>query len=232
MKSPKIHIIIPVLNEEKQIETLLSYLFKCISRKSAIEIIVVDGGSNDATLTLAASFNVKILRSTKGRAKQMNYAASHCAGDVLYFLHADTFPPKNFTEQISKAYSKGVDAGCFRMRFNSSNRFLSFFAWFSRFNFPLCRGGDQSLFVTQALFKQLDGYNERYEIYEDTEFITRLYKTGNFRVLKDYVITSDRKYRAVGFAKLQYYFGIIHLKNAFGASPEQLHRYYKKNITG
>lgn len=230
LKLPKIHIIIPVLNEEGQIEALLTYLFTCLKGKASVEIIVVDGGSNDATLNLARSYGVTVLQSPKGRAKQMNYAASHYTGDVLYFLHADTLPPKNFIELISEAHKKGIKAGCFRMRFNSNNQFLAFFAWFTRFNFSICRGGDQSLFVDQKLFERLGGYNERYEIYEDTEFITRLYHATNFKVLKAYVTTSDRKYQKVGFTKLQYFFGIIHLKSILGAEPEQLYSYYKRKI--
>ncbi|NNL01967.1 MAG: glycosyl transferase family 2, partial [Eudoraea sp.] len=92
-------------------------------------------------------------------------------------------------------------------------------------------GGDQSLFITRELFNTSGGYNESYKIYEDNEFIGRLYKLTNFIILPDQVRTSARKYEQIGNLKLQFYFGIIHLKNYLGADPEQLYQYYKRKIS-
>jgi predicted glycosyltransferase involved in capsule biosynthesis len=150
---------------------------------------------------------------------------------VLYFLHADTFPPKNFDKIILSAIQKGNETGCFRMKFDSESKFLSFFSWFSRINHKICRGGDQSLFITKELFIRSGGYDESYKIYEDNEFIGRLYKLTNFIILPDQVRTSARKYEQIGKFKLQFYFGIIHLKNYLGANPEQLYQYYKRKIS-
>lgn len=116
------------------------------------------------------------------------------------------------------------------MKFDTSKIFLQFFAWFSRVNHKLCRGGDQSLFVEKELFQKTKGFNEDYIIYEDTEFIGRLYKTTKFTVLPQYVITSARKYEQLGTVRLQYHFGMIHLKSLLGFGPEKLYDYYKKNI--
>jgi hypothetical protein len=102
--------------------------------------------------------------------------------------------------------------------------------WFSRINLKICRGGDQSLFVTKELWDISKGFNEAFIIYEDNEFIGRLYKLGNFKVLPQTVITSARKYNKNGTIKLQYHFGVIHLIKLLGASPERLYRYYQKNI--
>ena len=151
---------------------------------------------------------------------------------MLYFLHADTLPPLNFDRFILEAIAEGCGAGCFSMRFDSPSPFLRFFAWFTRFNHPLCRGGDQSLFVERSVFEHVKGFNEAYTIYEDMELIQRLYKQAVFRVLPTSVITSARTYRKVGGLKLQFHFGMIHLKHYLGVGPEALYRYYCKNVLG
>lgn len=229
-KSPPISIIIPVLNEEAYIATLLDYLQRNSSAENIREIIIVDGGSTDDTVDLASDFGAVTLQSKKGRAKQMNLGAQHAKGNILYFLHADTLPPKNFDRYILKAINEKNQAGCFRMKFDSASPFLSFFSWFTKINHTLCRGGDQSLFLTKRLFRKTKGFNEDYLIYEDTEFVRRLYKRTNFMVLRQRVVTSARKYRQKGAVKLQFHFGIIHLKNLLGAGPEELYAYYRRKI--
>lgn len=228
---PTISIIIPVLNEERYIVKLIDYILKNASSPNIKEILVIDGGSTDGTIKAALKFDTIVLQSEKGRAKQMNYGAKHAAGEILYFLHVDTFPPKNFDKIIIDAIQNGDEAGCFRMKFDSNSRFLRFFSWFSRINHTICRGGDQSLFITKELFHNSGGYDESYIIYEDNEFTSRLYELTNFKILPDKVQTSARKYEQIGKLKLQFYFAIIHLKNYFGADPEQLYRYYKRKIS-
>lgn len=229
-KEYSISIIIPVFNEAPIIKELLEYLRKNSATNTIKEIIVVDGGSTDQSIAIAKNCGTTVLKSEKGRARQMNVGAQHASGDILYFLHADTFPPKQFDQYILSAISNDYSAGCFRMKFNTSKKFLQFFAWFSRINHKLCRGGDQSLFVHQEIFQATQGYNEAYIIYEDTEFIGRLYKSTKFTVLPKHVITSARKYEQLGTVRLQYHFGMIHLKNLFGIGPDKLYDYYKKNI--
>lgn len=229
-KNPQISIIIPVLNEEASIGRILTYLKNNSSFKNIKEILVVDGGSTDDTISVASQSNCKVIRTAKGRAKQMNFGARQAKSNILYFLHVDTLPPKNFDISIIEAVMNGSSTGCFQMRFDSKSRFLSFFAWFSRVNHKLCRGGDQSLFITKVLFKKSDGFNEDYVVYEDNEFIGRLYKIGPFKILPRHVKTSARRYEERGEMVLQYHFGMIHLKNYFGAGPEQLHDYYKRKI--
>ncbi|NAY92101.1 glycosyltransferase [Muricauda sp. JGD-17] len=228
--SQKISIIIPVLNEEHYIGTLLSHLNQNATASNIVEILCVDGGSRDHTQGIAKYHGAKVIKTRKGRAKQMNHGAKYAQGDILYFLHADTFPPEHFDKMILNAVENGFETGCFRMQFDTKNLFLRFFAWFSRINHSLCRGGDQSLFVTQDIFKQTTGFNEAYLIYEDTEFIRRLYKHARFKVLPNYVVTSARKYRELGLLRLQFHFAMIHLKNYLGAGPDELYRYYRKNI--
>lgn len=232
MKSdaPQISIIIPTLNEAEQLPQLLPHLRQSSSVSNIREILVVDGGSSDATVKIASYYGAVVLHAPRGRARQMNYAANRAHGEILYFLHADTFPPTSFDEIIIKAVDRGHHSGCFRMRFDSNSNFLKFFARFSAINHKICRGGDQSLFVSKFLFHRMEGFNEAYSIYEDSEFIGRLYKNTRFTVLPQSVLTSARKYEQCGTLRLQYHFGVIHLKNLMGARPDQLYEYYRNKI--
>lgn len=230
MSKPLLSIVVPVVNEQLMLGKLLSHLQLMSHSPNSIEILVIDGGSSDDTILVAKKYGVKILSSKRGRALQMNLGARQAKANVLYFLHADTFPPKNFDKILLSSLKKGCSAGCFRMQFDSKNPILRFFAWLSRINHTLCRGGDQSLFVTSEIFKKSGGFNETYRIYEDSEFIRRLYKTTNFKVLPEKVITSARKYRQKGWLKVQFHFAMIHLKNYLGHGPESLYQYYSEKL--
>ncbi|MEH6680404.1 MAG: TIGR04283 family arsenosugar biosynthesis glycosyltransferase [Sediminicola sp.] len=225
-----ISIIIPVLNEGERLGRLLGHLRANSSPKNIREILVVDGGSTDGSVAVAREHGAHVLLSAKGRAIQMNLGAKNAKGTVLYFLHADTYPPANFDHHIHQAVTKGYLTGCFRLRFDSNDRLLRFFAWFTRINRKICRGGDQSLFISMELYRLTNGFNENYIIYEDNEFIGRLYDTTNFIVLPQYVVTSARRYSKKGSLLLQYHFGMVHLKNRLGAGPDDLYQYYRKYI--
>ena len=231
-----ISIIIPTLNEAENIGALLSHLIT-VSTDYVLEIIVVDGGSTDRTLAIVKDVKestnklvIKLINSPKGRAKQMNLGASQALGDVLYFLHADTFPPTQFDNLIMQKIAAQEWAGCFRMKFDSSHWWLRLAGWLTRFNHKACRGGDQSLFITTTLFNELQGFNEKFTIYEDQEFINRLYKRNEFTVIPEWITTSSRRYDSNGIWKLQYHFWTIYFKKFFGASADDLHAYYIKNI--
>ncbi|WP_431156652.1 TIGR04283 family arsenosugar biosynthesis glycosyltransferase [Winogradskyella poriferorum] len=227
----KISIIIPVLNEEEFIGDLLSHIATVSVTLNIEDIVVVDGGSTDKTKEIVATFkDVKLLNSDKGRAKQMNTGAKNSNGSILYFLHADALPPKNFDALILKEVSRGNSAGCFRMQFDSNHWWLRLASWLTQFNWRPCRGGDQSQFITRALFDEVGGFDENFIIYEDNILINELYKRNEFVVINKKIKTSARQYKKVGIWKLQYYFWSIYVQRWFGASADDIYAYYKNNV--
>lgn len=227
----KISIIIPIYNESTHITKLLDYLINNSSSNNIEDIIVVDGGSKDESRKEVSKFpKITLLDSKKGRAVQMNYGAHHAKGDILYFLHADSYPPKDFDKLIIEQVDENNLAGCFKMKFDSNHLWLKMASWFTKFRWKSCRGGDQSQFITKSFFNDIGQYNEAFSIYEDNDLISRLYKRNQFVVIQEWLTTSARCYNSNGIWKLQLHYWSIHLQKRFGASPKRLNQYYCKYV--
>ncbi|TDU42967.1 rSAM/selenodomain-associated transferase 2 [Gelidibacter sediminis] len=247
----RISIIIPILNEAETITRLLQHIVANASVESISEIILVDGGSTDesqdviqqfilevtsnGTTTLQNSagskMDIRLISSEKGRAKQMNSGAQLATGDILYFLHADSFPPKHFDRYIINEVKNGNPAGCFRMQFDSTHWWLRLASWLTQFSWRACRGGDQSQFITRHLFDEIGGYDENYIIYEDNILINQLFERKQFVVINKKLQTSARRYRKHGVWTLQFHFWMIYIKKWFGADAQELLTYYKRHIS-
>src|SRR4051794_1992613 len=213
-----ISIIIPTYNEETAIANTLVYV-KNNSGAAVREIIVADGGSSDKTVELARQAGATVIScTTKGRAAQMNAGAAMATGKILYFLHADTLPPKNFDVQLLSAHKAGFSLGCYRLQFDYDHWFLRANAWFTRFDVNAFRFGDQSLFVDRKVFELSGGFDEKLIMLEDQEIIARLRRHGKFIVMPASVITSSRKYTKNGVYKTQATYFIIYFLYQLGLS--------------
>lgn len=228
MSNPFISIIIPTFNEEENIGELLGYLKKSCSEAS-YEIIIADGGSADQTVQISKKMGASVLHSPKkGRAAQVNEGAAHSNGTILYFLHADTFPPPDFVDHIRKSFKQGYGAGCFRLSFDDSHPILKFYSWFTRFRLTLFRFGDQSLFVKKTLFQRVGGFDESMIVMEDQKMVRELKKEARFCVADTPVTTSARRYKVNGVFRLQAVFFLIVLFYYLGASQSTLVHVYKE----
>ena len=233
----QLSIIIPTFNEEKEIVKLLQHLQNNSLKNGHTEIIIVDGGSTDETISIVSeevkqsSLTIRLISSPqKGRAYQLNFGAKNAQGKILYFLHADTIPPEGVDEIILQSVTENCQAGSFQMSFDKDTLFFNFWSWFTKFKWDIASGGDQSLFITQKLFNKINGFNENWKVMEDIEIIPRIKAATKYIKLPQKVITSTRKYNLNGAYKLQFIFFVLHLKKMLGYTPDRLAEYYKKKV--
>lgn len=199
----KISIIIPAYREKDKIGKLVQYLKK-FGKEAVAEIIVSDGGSDDGTLDEAKKAEAIGVRSpAKGRAIQMNYGASIATGDIFYFVHADVFPPESFAADILESVKHGNDLGRYYMKFDSKKWYLRINEFFTRFDFFVCYGGDQTLFITRELFENTGGFNPDMLIMEDFEFTKRARKEGRYKIMRKGALISARKYETNSWLRVQ-----------------------------
>ncbi|MEO9869626.1 TIGR04283 family arsenosugar biosynthesis glycosyltransferase [Ekhidna sp.] len=227
-----ISIIIPTLNEEQQIGSLLKFLSNHPD-KNEFEVIIVDGGSTDKTRTLVSQFPVKVESSKEcSRACQMNLGAKHAKGNILYFVHADVQLVDSFVYDIKESVNQGYGSGCYRFKFdNPPNPLLHVNGFFTRFPFKWCRGGDQTLFVTKECFEKLGGFDEEYVIMEDYDFLDRMEEVSvSFKIIPKSVKVSARKYENNSYFKVQKanYKAMKMYKS--GEMPAEIKKFYKLEL--
>ena len=196
-------VVIPTHNEAPTIAGLIQSLRRHDPRRE-VEILVVDAHSPDGTAAAARQAGATVLLAPKpGRAAQMNLGAAHAAGAVLYFVHADVGIHPDYVATIRAAVARGYGAGCYRFRFDSRHPLLRLNSYGTRFKGLMSRGGDQTLFITRALFARLGGFNERFVVMEDFEMIQRIRRQARFLLVPQDVLVSARKYETNGWLRVQ-----------------------------
>lgn len=224
-----ITVIIPTYNEAEVIEQTLEKIKTHDLQGYISEIIIADGGSADGTQILSLQKSCILVNcKQKGRAAQMNEGAAFAKNNILFFLHADSWPPEYFSNQILEAREKGFAGGCFRLKFDYNHWFLKLNAWFTRFNINNFRFGDQGLFIGKTDFFNSGGFKVDHIVMEDQEFIKRFQKKNNFIVLPASVCTSARKYLENGVFKTQGVFFLIYFMYYLGYSQASMVKTYKR----
>ena len=226
-----ISVIIPTFNEAENITELVTFI-RQLECKQVVEILVVDGGSTDATIAQAQKAGaVAILSNHRSRAIQMNLGAKHAVGDILYFVHADVKLLPSFVDDIMEALAQGFESGCYRYIFDSDKFLLKLNAYFTRFRPIMCRGGDQTLFVGKSIFNDLGGYDESYAIMEDYDFIIRLRKKYTFKIIQKDILVSARKYETNSWFRVQIANLSVFIMFFFRRSPNEMKQIYKILLT-
>jgi rSAM/selenodomain-associated transferase 2 len=219
-------IIIPTLNEGGNLARLLPHALATCPQS---EIIVVDGGSSDDTREMASRFpRVCFITSVPGRARQMNAGARAARGDVLLFLHADTFLPPGTQAAIREALADpGVVCGRFDVRFDNPRPVFRMIAGLMNLRSRLSGifTGDQAIFVRRAIFVALGGYPE-IPLMEDVEFSRRLKGQGRRACLRLQVETSARKWERGGVLRTILLLWTLRLLYFVGVKPDRLHGWY------
>lgn len=225
-----ISIIIPTLNEAENIGKLIHFL-KQNADASLSEIIVVDAQSSDNTEGVASAAGAKIIRSDKkSRAFQMNLGAREAKGDILYFIHADCYPPTTYLVDIQRFMNQGYPMGCYRYRFDSDKFMLKINAFFTRFERLWCRGGDETFYVKRTVFEELNGYNETFVIMEEYDFIRRALEKYALKIMPSKVVVSARKYETNSWLRVQFANFTVFRMYTKGKAPEEMAQAYKRML--
>jgi rSAM/selenodomain-associated transferase 2 len=219
-----VSIIVPVYNEENNIEQIIGMLQSLDGEK---EIIVVDGGSQDGTFEKAEKLT-RTIRAGKGRANQMNKGAKASKGGILWFVHADSRLAKDSIMHIEEAVGQGFAGGGFSVYFyDYDTRFMRYISKTSNRR-PLLTGlfyGDQGIFVERNAFFGVGGFPDM-ELMEDFKFSRLIRKAGRMKLLEQGIGTSARRYKNGGQLRTHLMMHRIRLMYLLGASPEKLSRIY------
>jgi len=225
-----ISVLMPAFDEAAFIEAALSTAAEALP---GAELIVVDGGSRDATVAVAAAHAI-VVRSTSSRGASLNSAAHLARGDVLLFLHADTRLPRDASGEIRRVLaSDRVVGGAFRFAFDDPSPIAqAIAAWVNfrstAFNVFL---GDQALFVRKDVFLQAGGFRE-WNLMEDLEILHRLRDFGQLRMTRSAIATSARRHVRDGWFRTVATVWLVTLLHAVGVPSRTLAWLYRRGPGG
>jgi rSAM/selenodomain-associated transferase 2 len=224
-----ISVIIPTINEAQNIEKLIHFIEKNKSECN-IEIIVCDGGSQDDTVVICKKLGVKVIESTIARRSiQLHMGAMNAIFPILFFVHADTIPPATFAKDIQKALESGFGSGRYRSKFDSKSLLFSINAFFTRFDWFVCYGGDQSLFVTKEIYDCVGGFDPNLLIMEEYDLTHKIKGICSYKVMRQKMLISTRKYQGRGWLNvLITHFKIIQMYKEGIDQSEIMNTYNKR----
>ena len=218
-------IIVPAFNEAETITSTLQPLQ--LLRNKGCEIILADGGSDDATTEQAAPFIDQYVNAEKGRAKQMNAGAGIARGRWLLFLHADTLLPANFSTFLMSLATTQKQWGFFSLTLTGRDIFFRLIeaAINVRSKLSSIATGDQCLFVQRSVFQHIGGFAD-IALMEDIHLCKTLRKLSSPQVCDDKVLTSSRRWQRHGIVKTVLLMWYLRLAYFFGVSPDYLAKVY------
>ena len=221
MGAQRLSIVVPTLNEAAGIGDALQALAPLRARGH--EVIVVDGGSTDGTAELAVPSCDTVVRSDKGRARQMNAGARVARGEALLFLHADTRLPPNADQLVIAALERS-SWGRFDVRIDGRHALLAVVAWAMNLRSRLTgiATGDQAIFVRRDAF---DGFPEL-PLMEDVAFSRAMKRRARPVCLRERVVTSARRWERGGVVRTILLMWRLRLLYALGVPPRRLARDY------
>jgi rSAM/selenodomain-associated transferase 2 len=224
---PAVSVIIPTLDEAHSLGATLQALTR-LRHEGRIEVIVVDGGSADATREIAREHGAHIILSARGRGAQMHAGATIARGDALWFLHADTLPPPDAPELILDALRRDarIVGGNFTITFDGTRLAARFLTWL----YPQLRKlglcyGDSAIFVRASVYRAVGGFRP-FPVFEDLDLVRRIRRRGRLAHLSAQVVTSSRRFEGRSFAFTFARWSFLQALYWIGVSPHTLSRLY------
>ena len=222
--SMRFSVVIPALNEEAALgETLAS-----VRAEAPHEIIVVDGGSSDATRSVAAAHADRVLEGVRGRAAQMNLGAAAATGDALLFLHADCQLEAGALREAGQFLArKGVAAGCFTMRVRAKGLLYRSIDWCATARVKLfgIAYGDQGLFLRRETFERVGGFPPL-RLMEDVFISRSLRRLGKVVVGRRRIFVSPRRWQRTGLVRQTLRNWTLTALAIAGVHPDRLAAHY------
>ncbi|GAA4826925.1 TIGR04283 family arsenosugar biosynthesis glycosyltransferase [Actinomycetospora corticicola] len=222
---PTVSIVVPVRDEEAGIERTLRGLRASFAD---CELIVVDGGSRDATVARAEPFAM-VVHADGGRGPQLNAGAAAARGEVLWFVHADAEVDPRALPLLRAALAdpRVVGGGC-RLRFDRDGPVLRWLQWTSNLRARYLHWifGDQAMFVRRTVFDEVGGF-PAIPIMEDLEMSRRLARRGRLAVLPTTCTASARRLVEQGPFRMLVLMQVYKLQYLLGTEPEVIRRRYE-----
>jgi rSAM/selenodomain-associated transferase 2 len=225
--APSISVIIAAWQEATQIADAVA----SARAAGADEVIVIDGGSTDETVSRATTAGATaVLMSTLGRAKQQNAGARLATGDVLFFVHADCRVSAALLGQLRQQFRTHLDlvAGCCRQALAANGWRYRWLEW-GNLRRALWWGwsfGDQGQFVLRRVFDEVGGFPD-WPLLEDVELNRRLQGCGRRVVLTQPLTVSARRWQKQGLLRQTFLNWLILSLYSMGVSPSTLSRLYR-----
>jgi len=223
----QISFIIPTLNEATVLAQTLASLRQSTTALNS-EIILIDGGSQDQTIAIAAPLTDRIIQTKAGRALQMNAGAQIAQGEWLMFLHADTLLPQNIESIWRDKIMPAKQAwGRFNVRLSGSHPHLQLVAHLMNLRSKMTgiATGDQAIFVRRALFQTIGGYAQ-IPLMEDIELSKRLKRLSRPLCIDAPLVTSSRRWEQRGIWRTILLMWKLRFLYFLGVSPSRLVKQY------
>ena len=225
----RLSVIIPVLDEREQINSVIEHL-RGLPGSESCEIIVVDGDPGAGTIGAIKEGGIVTITCEKGRGRQMNAGADVAKGDMLIFLHADTRLPDRAFEKVAQVLEdERYVAGAFDLSIDSDRLILKYIAARARLRSRLNRipYGDQAIFMRKSYFEEIGRFKE-IPIMEDIELMRRIRRRGDrICILPDRVKASARRWEKEGAIYATVRNQVLVALYYLGVSPEKLARFYR-----
>ncbi|MCC5886421.1 MAG: TIGR04283 family arsenosugar biosynthesis glycosyltransferase [Gammaproteobacteria bacterium] len=224
---PTLSIIIPALDEAEALPRLLEQLGP--ARERGAEIIVVDGGSRDATVALAEAGGARVLHAERGRARQLQAGVDASTGEALWLLHADSdIDPFSDQHIVWSLAEYGRLWGWFSLRLDSRQWLLRVVARAINIRSRLSgiATGDQGIFVLRRALQRIGGIPQQ-PLMEDVELSVRLRQLGPPEVLLKRITTSARHWQRRGVLRTVLLMWRLRLSYALGGDPDDLAQRYR-----
>jgi rSAM/selenodomain-associated transferase 2 len=228
--SAPLSVVIPTLNAADRIGPCLGALGEGLMAGLIHELIIADGGSDDAVAELADALGARLVTAPRGRGQQLAAEAQAAHGDWFLFLHADTVLPPGWAAAVRAHMDDGPQrAGYFALRFDTSAPVARLVAGWANLRSALFAlpYGDQGLLISRLLYRQTGGY-PAIPLMEDVALVRRI---GRRRIarLGATAQTSAARYAADGWFRRGWRnlttLGLYFL----GVAPERLARRYLRS---